>query len=70
MAKKKKLETPAWIKEGYDSPAEYEKAKGIKTEKKTGKTFKVRLCPKCKTDDVKVVLIISILICFFLFVQP
>ena len=57
MAKKKsKLATPAWITEGYDSPAEYEKAKGVKVEKKkTGKTFKIKKCPKCKSDQVKVV---------------
>ncbi|MFH1608006.1 MAG: hypothetical protein ABIA78_02635 [archaeon] len=32
---KNKLSTPDWIKEGYDSPAEYEKAKGKTEEKKT-----------------------------------
>jgi len=57
MVKKKgKLETPAWITEGYDSPAEYNKAKGIKTEKKKGKTFKVRRCPKCNSEAVGLVL--------------
>jgi len=56
MAKKNKLSTPAWIKEGYDSPAAYEKAKGIKKEKKEGKVFKVRECPKCGSDNVGVVL--------------
>ena len=56
MIKKKKVSTPDWILEGYDSPAEYNKAKGIKEEKKKGKTFKVRECPKCKSDDVGVVL--------------
>ena len=57
MAKKeKKLSTPAWILEGYDSPAAYEKAKGIKSpKKKVGKTFKVRECPECSSDDVGVV---------------
>ena len=55
MAKKKKLETPTWIKEGYDSPEEYAKAKGQSEEKKIGKTFKVRRCPKCNSDEVKVV---------------
>jgi len=38
MGKKSKLATPDWIIEGYDSKAEYEKAKGIKNEKKSGKT--------------------------------
>lgn len=56
MAKKSKLKTPEWITEGYDSPEDYNKAKGIKKEKKTGKTFKVRQCPECGSDDVGVVL--------------
>lgn len=56
MAKKSKLSTPAWILEGYDSEADYNKAKGIKDEKKKGKTFKIRECPKCKSDDVGIVL--------------
>ena len=81
MVKKNKLSTPAWIIEGYDSPADYEKAKGIKKEhhkgvpqggassfsssrkskillgtKKEGKTFKVRVCPKCGSDDVGVII--------------
>jgi hypothetical protein len=58
MAKKSKLATPDWIKEGYDSPEEYAKAKGGKSaKKKTGeKTFKVRKCPNCGSYDVNVVL--------------
>jgi uncharacterized ferredoxin-like protein len=56
MAKKKKLSTPDWILEGYDSLEEYEKAKGIKTSKKRGKTFKIRECPECSSDDVGVVI--------------
>ncbi len=51
-----KLATPDWIREGYDSKAEYEKAKGIKTKKPKGKTYKIRVCPKCKSDNVGVVL--------------
>ena len=52
-----KLSTPDWIKEGFDSKEAYEKSKGIKKKtKKDGKTFKVRECPKCHSDDVKVVL--------------
>jgi len=54
--KKSKVQTPAWILEGYDSPAEYAKAKGISDEKKKGKIFKIRECPKCHSDDVGVVL--------------
>ena len=59
-----KLATPDWIKEGYDSPEEYAKAKGKSKGKSNGsksskgdeKTFKIRLCPKCKSDNVNVVL--------------
>ncbi len=52
-----KLSTPDWIKEGYDSPKEYAKAKGIKDKKKAeGKTFKIRKCPKCGNNKVNVVL--------------
>lgn len=54
--KKKKLETPEWIREGYDSLADYEKAKGINSKRKSGKTFKIRECPKCGSDEVTLVL--------------
>ena len=55
--KKAKVKTPDWILEGYDSKADYEKAKGLdKKPKKDGKTFKIRECPKCGSDDVGVVL--------------
>ncbi len=57
--KKKKLETPEWIKQGYDSPKEYNKSKGIDTKKKKEKIFKIRECPKCGSDDVGLVLINS-----------
>ena len=73
---KGKLSTPAWILEGFDSPAEYEKAKGIKKKKtKDEKTaqnlknfgatksrtqdfagFRIKVCPKCGSDEVGVVL--------------
>ncbi len=57
MPKKSKLSTPDWIKEGYDSPEAYNKAKGISSKKKTSeKTFKIRECPKCGSDDVSVLL--------------
>lgn len=57
MAKKKlKMQTPDWILEGYDSEEDYNKAKGIDSKKKDGKTFKIRKCPKCKSDDVGLVL--------------
>lgn len=54
--KKSKLATPAWILEGYDSEADYNKAKGISGKKKSGKMFKVRECPKCGSRDVGIVL--------------
>ena len=56
MAKKGKLATPDWILEGYDSEADYNKAKGLDKKKKDEKTFKIRECPKCKSDDVGIVL--------------
>lgn len=56
MTKEKKLTTPEWILKGYDSLEEYEKSKGKKAdEKKFKKTFKLRKCPKCKSDKVNVV---------------
>ncbi len=56
MAKKNKLSTPTWIMEGFDSEADYNKSKGIDKTKKSGKTFKIRECPKCGSDDVGIVL--------------
>ena len=57
MAKKKsKLSTPEWITEGFDSKADWEKAHGVSSEKKVGKTFNLRQCPKCDSDDVGIVL--------------
>jgi len=53
---KGKLATPDWILEGFDSPQEYAKAKGIDKKKKEGKVFKIRECPKCGSDDVGVVI--------------
>ena len=55
MAKKPKLKTPDWILEGYSSEEEYNKKKSIK-QKKVGKTFKLRLCPKCGSDRINVLL--------------
>lgn len=55
MAKKPKLSTPTWILEGYDSEEEYNKSKGI-DKKKSEKTFKIRECPKCESDDVGLIL--------------
>lgn len=56
MTKKSKLSTPAWILEGFDSEANYNKAKGIDKKKKSGRTFKIRECPKCGSNDVGLVL--------------
>jgi len=56
MPKKSKLATPEWILEGYDSIDEYNKSKGISKEKKSGKIFKIKVCPECESDDVGVVL--------------
>lgn len=50
------MKTPDWILEGFDSKADWEKSKGIKSKKKKGKTFKIRECPKCKSNDVCVVI--------------
>lgn len=52
-----KLETPEWIREGYDSKAEWEKKKGIKSSKTKGKTYKVKKCPNCGSTAVSVVLV-------------
>lgn len=57
MAKKSKLKTPEWILEDYDSEAEYNKTKGISIKKNPGKIFKVRVCPKCNSEKVSVVLV-------------
>ena len=42
---KNKLKTPEWILKGDKKP-----------KKKTEKMFKIRRCPKCNSDDVKVVI--------------
>lgn len=42
-----KLSTPDWILKGEKKPSE---------KKVKGKTFKLRRCPKCKSDKVSVVL--------------
>jgi len=53
---KGKLATPVWVLEGYNSKEEYEKKKGIKKEKKKGKIYFIKICPKCQGNDVRVVL--------------
>ena len=42
---KNKLKTPDWILKPETKP-----------KKKTQKTFKIRKCPECKSDDVRVVI--------------
>lgn len=42
-----KIQTPDWILKGKEKP---------KTKAKAGKTFKIRICPECKSDKVGVVL--------------
>lgn len=56
MPKKSKMKTPDWILEGFDSKADWEKSHGISGKKKEGKTFMIRECPKCGSDDVGLVL--------------
>ncbi|MFH1608183.1 MAG: hypothetical protein ABIA78_03545 [archaeon] len=63
MPKKNKLATPDWIIEGYDSKADYEKARqkedkpSASSKQSSGaKTFKIRECPECGSDDVGIVL--------------
>lgn len=51
---KEKLKTPDWIVEGYDSPKEYDKTKGV-NKKKNEKTFNIRKCPKCDSDVIGVI---------------
>lgn len=54
---KSKLKTPGWILEGYESPEAYANAKGKSSpDKKEGKTFKIKVCPKCGSDEVGITL--------------
>ena len=47
MAKKSKIKTPDWILKGDEEK---------KTEKKKGKTFRLRRCPECNSDELGVVI--------------
>jgi len=49
------MKTPDWVLEGFDSEEEYDKKKGLKSKKKFGKTFKLKRCQKCGSDEVSVV---------------
>ncbi len=46
MPKKSKLATPDWILKGGKKP----------TKKKEEKTFKIKKCPKCESDEVRVII--------------
>lgn len=46
MAKRSTIKTPDWILKGNEKPS----------KKKQGKTFKIKKCPKCRSDKVSVVL--------------
>ena len=41
-----KIQTPDWVLKGKKKPQ----------KKKAGKTYKIRVCPKCSSSDVGVVL--------------
>ena len=45
MTKKSKMKTPDWILKGEEPP-----------RKKKGKTFKIRRCLKCNSDDLSIVI--------------
>lgn len=47
MAKKSKIQTPDWILKGNSEET---------PKKKKEKTFKVRRCPNCNSDNIKVVI--------------
>lgn len=51
-----KLSTPEWVLEGFASKEAWEKKKGIKSKKSTGKKYKVKICPKCGSSEVSVIL--------------
>jgi len=47
MAKKSKIKTPDWILQGEGNSPK---------KKKKGKTFSIRYCPECNSDELKVVI--------------
>jgi hypothetical protein len=53
--KKPKIQTPEWVLKGYDSEKEYLQKTGKKKES-SGKKFKIKKCPKCKSREVRVIL--------------
>lgn len=46
MAKRSKIKTPDWVLKGKEKPS----------KKKQEKTFKIKRCPKCRSEKVSVVL--------------
>jgi len=55
MAKKSKIQTPEWVLKGYSSEKEY-LAKTGKKKQVSGKSFKIKKCPKCKSGNISVFL--------------
>lgn len=47
MVKKSKIQTPDWILKGGKAPSK---------KKTTGKAYKIKVCPKCESDNIFVVL--------------
>jgi len=47
MPKKSKIQTPDWILNGDQDEV---------PKKKKSKTFRLRVCPKCESDEVQIVL--------------
>ena len=54
MAKESKLKTPDWILKGGKKPDK--KKEGPAGVSFGVKTFKIKECPKCKSDDVGIIL--------------
>lgn len=51
------MKTPDWILKGYDCKADWEKAQGKQPDARKCKTYKIKVCPKCKSSRVHVVLV-------------
>ena len=55
-----KIQTPDWILNGKDKPGLKKvitsPEKNVKAKKQSGKSYRIRQCPKCGSDDVAVVL--------------
>ncbi len=51
MVKRSKIQTPEWVLKGYKSEKEYLSKTG-KKKQTSGKVYKIKECPKCKSRDV------------------